>query len=110
MHTPELELMAAGRRIQVPGGRPFVIGRGPTVDLDLPGAHVSRTHLVVELTAGGWTLTDHSRYGTFAAGRRVTTMALTGPTVVHLGSPPDVTALEFRPVAAVRPPTPQHSG
>ncbi|MDN5930829.1 MAG: ATP-binding cassette domain-containing protein [Pseudonocardia sp.] len=93
----ELELVAAGRRLQVPPGRPFVIGRGPTADLDLPGAHVSRTHLVVEWTGAGWTLTDHSRYGTFAEGRRVTTMALTGPIVVHLGSPPDVTELEFRP-------------
>lgn len=98
----ELELVAAGRRLQVPPGRPFVIGRGPTADLDLPGAHVSRTHLVVEWTGTGWTLTDHSRYGTFAEGRRVTTMALTGPTTVHLGSPPDVTALEFRPAGVPR--------
>ncbi|WP_300007952.1 ATP-binding cassette domain-containing protein [Pseudonocardia sp.] len=99
-----LELVAQGRRIQVPADRRFVVGRGPTADLDLPGSHVSRTHLVVELTASGWTLTDHSRYGTFADGRRVTTMAITGPTVVHLGAPPDVTALEFRPGAAPAPP------
>ncbi|MBW0114991.1 FHA domain-containing protein [Pseudonocardia abyssalis] len=95
-----LELVAEGRRVQVPAGRPFVIGRGPTADLDLPGEHVSRTHLVVELTDGRWTLTDHSRYGTYSEGRRVTTLALNGPTVVHLGSPPTVTALEFRPVGA----------
>lgn len=101
-----LELVAAGRRMQVPPGRPFVIGRGPTADLDLPGAHVSRTHLVVELSDGRWTITDHSRYGTFAGGRRVTTMALTGPVTVHLGTPPDVTALEFRPVGAPPPPGP----
>lgn len=108
----ELELVAAGRRLQVPPGRPFVIGRGPAADLDLPGAHVSRTHLVVEWTGTAWTLTDHSRYGTFAEGRRVTTMALTGPTVVHLGSPPEVTALEFRPAGVPagpprQPPVPQ---
>ncbi|GAA2547264.1 ATP-binding cassette domain-containing protein [Pseudonocardia hydrocarbonoxydans] len=108
-----LELVTDGRRVQVPIGRPFVIGRGPTADLDLPGEHVSRTHLVVEHTGGRWTLTDHSRFGTYADGRRVTTMALTGPTVVHLGSPPTVTALEFRPAGAParpmppRPPLPQ---
>ena len=97
MQTPELELLAPGHRVQVHAGRPFVIGRGPTADLDLPGGHVSRTHLVIEFTAAGWQVTDHSRYGTFADGRRVQTLQITRPTVVQLGSPPEVTVLELRP-------------
>ncbi|MCX6463407.1 MAG: ATP-binding cassette domain-containing protein [Pseudonocardiales bacterium] len=93
----ELEIVVAGRRVPVPAGRPFVIGRGPSADLDLPGAHVSRTHLVVEPAPTGWTLTDHSRFGSWAHGRRISTLPLTGPTTVQLGSPPEVTVLEFRP-------------
>ncbi len=99
----ELEIVVAGRRVPVPAGRPFVIGRGPAADLDLPGPHVSRTHLVVEPAASGWTLTDHSRFGSWAYGRRITTLPLTGPTTVQLGTPPDVTVLEFRPARAAAP-------
>lgn len=92
----ELEIVVAGRRVAVPAGRPFVVGRGPAADLDLPGPHVSRTHLVVQRTPAGWTLTDHSRFGTHVAGRRITSLTLTGPTTVVLGSPPEATPLEFR--------------
>lgn len=99
----DLEIVVEGRRVPVPTGRPFVIGRGPAADLDLAGPHVSRTHLVVEPGPGGWTLTDHSRFGSWAHGRRITTIPLIGPTTVQLGSPPDTTVLEFRPALAPAP-------
>jgi ABC transport system ATP-binding/permease protein len=106
VHALDLEIVVAGRRVPVPAGRPFVIGRGPAADLDLPGEHVSRTHLVVEPAPTGWTLTDHSRFGSWAHGRRITRMPLTGPTTVQVGAPPAVTVLEFRPVGAPAWPAP----
>jgi pSer/pThr/pTyr-binding forkhead associated (FHA) protein len=65
MRSGGLEVRHAGGSVRVPAGRPFVIGRGPHADLDLPHPRVSRRHAVVELTAGGWTLTDSSSNGTY---------------------------------------------
>jgi ABC transport system ATP-binding/permease protein len=106
MGSPALELVHEGRRLQVPAGRPFVIGRGPEVDLDLPHPRVSRRHAVIELTTGGWILTDRSSNGTFVDGHRIGVLPLTGPVVVRLGDTPDAAALEFRPVGDAAPSRP----
>jgi ABC transport system ATP-binding/permease protein len=93
--APALELRLDGRQLRVPAGRPFVIGRGPGVDLDLPHPRVSRTHAVVELTGNGWMLTDRSANGTYVDGRRVGVLPLAGPVRVRLGDTPDAAAIEF---------------
>jgi ABC transport system ATP-binding/permease protein len=93
--APALELRLDGRQLRIPAGRPFVIGRGPGVDLDLPHPRVSRTHAVVELTGSGWMLTDRSANGTYVDGRRVAVLPLAGPVRVRLGNTPDAAALEF---------------
>jgi ABC transport system ATP-binding/permease protein len=110
MGPPALELVHEGRRVRMPAGRPFVIGRGPEVDLDLTHPRVSRRHAVIELTTGGWILTDRSSNGTFVDGRRVGVLPLTAPVVVRLGDTPDSTAVEFRPVGEAAPPPPGPGG
>ncbi len=105
MGPPALELLHEGRRWRLPGGRPFVIGRGPEVDLDLPHPRVSRRHAVVELTPGGWVLTDRSANGTFVDGRRIGVLPLTSPVVVRLGDATDAASVELRPVTSGPPPS-----
>lgn len=61
---------------------------------------------MVELTPGGWILTDRSSNGTFIDGRRVGVLPLTGRVAVHLGDTPDSAAVEFRPVAGRAAPAP----
>ena len=100
MTASELELFTDGRRLRVPAGRPFVLGRGPDADLILPQPRVSRLHAVVELTPAGWMLTDRSRNGTFVNCRRVSVVPLDRSVVVRLGDTPtpDSATVEFRPV------------
>ncbi len=38
----------------------------------------------MERTPAGWTLTDHSRFGTHVAGRRITSLTLAGPTTGYV--------------------------
>ncbi|WP_219419295.1 FHA domain-containing protein [Pseudonocardia nigra] len=104
MNPAALELLHEGRRLRVPAGRPFVIGRGPEADLDLPHPRVSRRHAVVELTPAGWTLTDSSSNGTYVAGSRVTVLRLTGPVVVRLGDGKYAATVELRPAAGPQAP------
>ncbi|WP_181779932.1 FHA domain-containing protein [Pseudonocardia pini] len=97
MSPPPLEIVVGGRRLPVPAGRPFVIGRGPEADLDVGHPRASRRHVVVELTAQGWLLTDASRNGTWVDGRRVTSLPLAGPVSVRLGDTDDSAVVEVRP-------------
>ena len=91
-----LELVIEGRRMVLPH-RPFVIGRGPQVDLDLPHPKVSRHHLVLEPGPSGWTLTDDSSNGTFFGADRVTQLRVTAPTTIRLGGADDGVVVHLLP-------------
>ena len=97
MSPPPLEIVIGERRLPVPAERPFVIGRGPEADLDVGHPRASRRHVVVELTAQGWLLTDASRNGTWVDGRRVSSLPLTGPVTVRVGDTDDSAVVEVRP-------------
>jgi ABC-type multidrug transport system ATPase subunit/pSer/pThr/pTyr-binding forkhead associated (FHA) protein len=99
MESGGLEVRHAGGSVRVPAGRPFVIGRGPDADLDLPHSRVSRRHAVVEFTAAGWTLTDSSSNGTFLDDDRITVLRVDRPVVVRLGRGTGATTVELFPVA-----------
>ncbi|GAA4683907.1 hypothetical protein GCM10023215_18080 [Pseudonocardia yuanmonensis] len=109
MTPPALEIVVGGRRLPVPPGRPFVIGRGPEADLDVGHPRASRRHAIVEHTPQGWTLTDASRNGTWVDGRRVTSVPLAGPVSVRLGDTVDSAVVQVLPASAppARPVPPQ---
>ena len=98
-----LSLLTDGRRVAVPPGRPFVVGRGEDVDLHLPHPNVSRRHLVVEPGPAGWTVSDNSRNGTWLGEHRITQMAVTGPLTLRLGGVVDGATVELAPSATVPP-------
>ncbi len=104
MRSGGMEVRHAGGSVRVQAGRPFVIGRGPDADLDLPHPRVSRRHAVVELTSEGWTLTDSSSNGTFLDDDRITVLRVDRPVVVRLGTGSGATTVELLPV--VGPPAP----
>ena len=85
----ELEVVIDDRRLVLSPTRPFVIGRGVGVDLELTHPNVSRQHLLLEPAAAGWTVTDRSRNGTFLGTERVSTLTLTAPITMRLGGADD---------------------
>jgi ABC-type multidrug transport system ATPase subunit len=90
-----LEVLAEGRRIRVPAGQRFVIGRGEGVHLSLSGLTVSRHHAVLEWTDAGWTLTDVSRNGTFLDGERIIQARVSTTTTFRLGGHSDGVVIEL---------------
>ncbi len=69
--TLELEL-SGQKRVLLPGGGPFCIGRAPDNDLVLMEPRVSSHHAIIEPTAAGWFLRDlGSRNGCYVNTRRV---------------------------------------
>ncbi len=72
------------------------VGRDPLGDVIVEGPRVSRLHLVIEATAGGWVVRDaDSRNGTFHNGRRIGEIRLDGPLELALGSASDGTPLRI---------------
>ncbi len=73
--------------------RPLVIGAGgcqEKVDVPIEGelAGVSRKHCSLQLSGAGVILTDHSTYGTFVDGKRVSGTALLGlGQTIRVGTP-----------------------
>lgn len=60
------------RRAHFLWGRSFVLGRAEGCEVTIPARGVSKRHCQIELTQGGWTLTDlESHNGTVASGRRL---------------------------------------
>jgi ABC-type multidrug transport system ATPase subunit len=106
MRSGGLEVRHAGGSVRVPADRPFVIGRGPDADLDLPHPRVSRRHAVLELTGAGWTLTDSSSNGTYLDDDRITVLRVDRPVVVRLGRGSGGTTVELHPVGAPPAPAP----
>jgi ABC-type multidrug transport system ATPase subunit/pSer/pThr/pTyr-binding forkhead associated (FHA) protein len=95
--SAELEVVVDDRRLVLSPVRPFVIGRGMGVDLELTHPNVSRQHLVLEPGAAGWTLTDRSRNGTFLGEERITRLTIGAPTTVRLGGAADGVQIELVP-------------
>ena len=58
-----LEVRAAGRRLTLRPGESLVVGRDEASDLQVIGPRVSREHLLIRSTPGGWQLVDRSRNG-----------------------------------------------
>lgn len=82
VHAGGAETFAAGRRVTV--------GRDRDCDVTVDDARVSRSpHLELEVSGGGWVLTDHSRGGTFLDGVRVEAVRLAGTQTFRLGADPD---------------------
>jgi pSer/pThr/pTyr-binding forkhead associated (FHA) protein len=63
--------LAGDAELGVPPDRVFVIGRGRASDLRVQGARVSRRHLLLEPSAGGWDAVDVSGSGTWLDGQQV---------------------------------------
>jgi ABC transport system ATP-binding/permease protein len=93
-----LELLVDGRRHVLTPPRRCVIGRGPEADLDVGHRRVSRRHLELEASPDGWRVTDHSRNGTFLAGKRVDSLLVTEPMTLMLGNPVEGASLTLRPL------------
>ena len=103
-----VELAVGARRVVV-RGRPAVIGRDEAADLQVVADRVSRRHLVVTPTAGGWVVEDTSRNGSFVAGRRVTRVPVAGALTIALGDAagaPEVVVTATAPVLRAAPATP----
>ena len=95
--SADLELVVDGRHFAIPPTRPFVVGRGPDVDLDLPHVKVSRRHLVLTPGPSGWNLQDCSSNGTFLGDRRVTGLLLSRPVMLRLGGVNDGVVVHLMP-------------
>lgn len=98
-----LELVINGQHRQIPPGRPFVIGRGAEVDLDLGHPKVSRRHLVLTPGPNGWTMSDHSSNGTFVGNQRITELQVTSPITLRLGSAVDGALVHLLPANGAAP-------
>lgn len=79
-----MELRVGRQRWFVESGASATIGRD-AADIQIADATVSRRHAIIESTADGWVLIDHSRNGIFLEGRRVYRLLIVAPTGVQLG-------------------------
>ncbi|MBL7495820.1 FHA domain-containing protein [Frankia sp. CNm7] len=81
-----LTINVGGRSVEVPAGRPFVVGRAVACDLVIPDGRVSRRHLLVEPVEDGWAVVDISSNGTWTAGRRMHRVRVRQETRLQLGA------------------------
>ena len=76
-------------------GPVYLVGRDPECDIVITDARVSWRHAVLSLTGGRWVLADNgSTNGTFAEGRRVDRIEITGPSLIWLGHAADGVPLD----------------
>jgi ABC-type multidrug transport system ATPase subunit/pSer/pThr/pTyr-binding forkhead associated (FHA) protein len=95
-----LQLLPDGSQQVFDGARPVTVGRDESSDVVVLDPRASRLHAVVQRDAGGrWLLEDRSSSGTYQGGRRISQLALDGPTVVHLGDPALGSQLRLTPAA-----------
>ncbi|WP_342314741.1 FHA domain-containing protein (plasmid) [Mycobacterium avium subsp. hominissuis] len=67
---------------------PITIGRELPAHIRIPDPRVSRTHLHIEVTEAGWTVTDaRSRNGTYRDGHPIDRLAITDGLTVCIGNP-----------------------
>ncbi|MEQ9560900.1 MAG: FHA domain-containing protein, partial [Woeseiaceae bacterium] len=77
---------ALGNSVLDIGSQDYGVGRTITLDSAMPG--VSRRHCSLRLQNGQCLLEDHSRYGTFLNGHRISSSAvLQAGDTVRVGSP-----------------------
>jgi hypothetical protein len=70
----------------VDGDRPWVVGRARAADIVISDARVSRRHLVIEPSGGGWKVRDTSANGLWIDGRRVPDFEVVGTVAFRLGA------------------------
>jgi transcriptional regulator with XRE-family HTH domain len=70
-----------------PGQGAVVLGRDPLAAIRVNDDRISRAHIRLEPQAGGWQAIDTSTNGMFIDGVRRSSVAITGPTTIHLGNP-----------------------
>lgn len=70
-----------------PREAPIVIGREFPAQVLIRDERISRTHLRIDYTPGGWIATDQSRNGTFVDGIRQTSFPVADGMTVSLGHP-----------------------
>jgi ABC transport system ATP-binding/permease protein len=104
---PPLELRAGGRTWHATAGRVWTIGRASEVDVHLDNPRVSRNHAVLEPTAAGWVLVNHSSNGIFVDGQRVDRLPIRQPMTVLVGSPSSGETLQLLPAVQPAPPPPR---
>jgi ABC-type multidrug transport system ATPase subunit/pSer/pThr/pTyr-binding forkhead associated (FHA) protein len=71
MESVALKVAANGGEAFLTAGRAYVVGRAPTSDVVVRNGVVSRSHLMIEATGGGWVVRDVSANGTWVDGERV---------------------------------------
>jgi RsiW-degrading membrane proteinase PrsW (M82 family) len=83
----ELRVTFEGRsyRFRPPG--PVQVGRSPDSDVVVADPTVSRQHLCLTWSPGGWVVESLGRSGTYRQGQAVTTLAVTEPVELSLATP-----------------------
>jgi ABC-type multidrug transport system ATPase subunit/ABC-type transport system involved in multi-copper enzyme maturation permease subunit len=67
-------------------GKPFVIGRDKSADIQVQGSKVSRTHLRLEFDGNNWVATDlDSSNGSYSNGKLFREISIKGQTSIYLG-------------------------
>ena len=93
--APSLTVRTGTTERILPPGPSYLVGRDPGCDIVITDVRVSWRHAVLSLAGGRWVLADNgSTNGTFAQGRRVDRIEITGPSLIRLGHPADGTALD----------------
>ncbi|HEX6872287.1 MAG TPA: FHA domain-containing protein, partial [Micromonosporaceae bacterium] len=90
-----LTVRSAGEQISLPPDRTYIVGRAVGSDLVVNDDRVSRRHLMLEPSPGGWTVIDMSANGTWHAGERVQRLRISGGCQLRLGATdgPEITIL-----------------
>ncbi|MGH3256712.1 MAG: cytochrome P450 [Streptosporangiaceae bacterium] len=88
--APSLTVRTGTTERILPPGPSYLVGRDPECDIVITDARVSWRHAVLSLTGGRWVLADNgSTNGTFADGRRMDRIEITGPSLIRLGHAAD---------------------
>jgi transcriptional regulator with XRE-family HTH domain len=97
LSIPPLTVQTGGAaRTLYPAAGVAIIGRDAGAAVRLDDEHISRWHVRLEPHHDGWQAIDTSINGMFVDGIRRSSVAITGPTTMFLGSP-DGVAVELTP-------------
>lgn len=88
--APPIVVRVQGSERTLPAGPSYLVGRDPECEIVVTDARVSWRHAVLRLEDGRWILADNaSTNGTYAAGKRVDRVEISGECLVRLGHPAD---------------------
>ena len=108
--APALLVRTVRTTHRLEGGPEYRIGRDERADVPVNDPRVSWDHAVLYTVGNGWVLEDRgSRNGTFLGSEKVSRLDITGPCVIHVGSPEDGPVLRIeveRAAEAAAPPSP----